>query len=146
MAPDLLIRPVRLEECQAVLDLWREAEATPSATDSLEEVQRAVGECGDLFLVAARDGRIVGTVIGGWDGWRGNISRLAVLPGCRREGIGRALVEQVTLFLFAKGARRISALVEHEHRQAVAFWDSLGRVGYERDARMTRYVRTLRVD
>lgn len=61
----MVMRPARLNECQAILDLWREAEATPSATDSLEEVQRAVGECGELFLVAERDSRVVGTVIAG---------------------------------------------------------------------------------
>lgn len=29
----------------------------------------------DALLVAARDGRIIGTLIAGWDGWRGSIAR-----------------------------------------------------------------------
>src|SRR3989442_8232691 len=69
------IRPCRAEECEAVLALWRRAGAIPSPTDTLEELLRlARSEHGDGFLVAVQAGAIVGSVIGGWDGWRGNIS------------------------------------------------------------------------
>ena len=124
-------------------DVWRQAEATPSPTDNLEELQRVVRENGDLFLVAERDSRVVGTVIGGWDGWRGNIYRVAVLPVYRRQGIGRTLVLEAERRLSLKGAQRFSILVEHEHPDAVAFWDSLADVGYKRDPRIMRYVMTL---
>ncbi len=40
-----------------------------------------------------RDGAIVATLIAAWDGWRGNMYRLAVAPELRREGIARTLVE-----------------------------------------------------
>ena len=36
-------------------------------------------------------GAIVGALIAAWDGWRGNMYRLAVDKGHRREGIGLAL-------------------------------------------------------
>jgi hypothetical protein len=39
-APDISIRPCRREEAAAVLDLWRHAQAFPSATDTLENLQR----------------------------------------------------------------------------------------------------------
>jgi ribosomal protein S18 acetylase RimI-like enzyme len=35
----------------------------------------------------------VGTLVAAWDGWRGNMYRLAVLPEHRRAGIGRELVD-----------------------------------------------------
>jgi ribosomal protein S18 acetylase RimI-like enzyme len=41
--------------------------------------------------VAEGDGEIVGALIAAWDGWRGNMYRLAVREGHRREGIGLAL-------------------------------------------------------
>jgi len=84
------IRPCRAEECEAVLALWRRAGATASATDTLEELLRLVrSEHGDGFLVAIQEGAIVGSVIGGWDGWRGNIYRLAVAPEAQRRGLAR---------------------------------------------------------
>ena len=136
------IRVARKDDLSAVLELWREADATPSLTDSLDGLHALMSETSATLLVAATDGRIVGSVIGGWDGWRGNIYRLAVAPAYRRRGIARDLVQEVNRALFAKGARRISALVEHEHAGAVNFWDSARDLGYERDPRLIRYIAT----
>src|SRR3989442_14197154 len=84
------IRPCRAEECEAVLALWRRAGATASATDTLEELLRLVrSEHGDGVLVAIQEGAIVGSVIGGWDGGRGNIYRLAGAPEGRGRGPAR---------------------------------------------------------
>jgi ribosomal protein S18 acetylase RimI-like enzyme len=120
-----------------------EAGATPSATDSLEEVRRLIAAPQAALLVALHDGRIVGSVIAGWDGWRGNIYRLTVAPDFRRRGVARALMRAADDLLRRAGAKRISALVEREHPWAVAFWDALVDAGYRRDERMLRYVRTL---
>jgi ribosomal protein S18 acetylase RimI-like enzyme len=79
----------------------------------------------------------------GWDGWRGNIYRLAVSPAYLRRGIARALVGEAERRLCGMGARRISALVESDHQWATDFWDSLGASGYRHDERMRRCVKTL---
>ena len=134
------IREARREDCPAVLDLWREAEAIPSHTDNLDELQRLVDENMGLFLVAEEQGRLVGTIIGGWDGWRGNMYRLAVPPDYRRRGIARSLVEEVERRLRAKGARRITALVAKSEEHAAAFWEA---IGYPNDVRIHRHVKTL---
>ena len=143
----LTIRPCRAEECEAVLALWQRAGAIPSATDTLEELTRLVrSEHGAGFLVAVRSGSIVGSVIGAWDGWRGNIYRLAVAPEARRRGLARRLVGEAERVLRRKGARRLSALVDRNEIHALAFWDSLAATGYRRDPRMMRYVKALSGD
>ena len=143
MAEAAPIRPARSGEAPQILALWQQAEATPSPTDTRDEVMKLLGEASAVLLVAEADGRLVGTVIGGWDGWRGNIYRLAVLPAYRRRGIARALVGEAERRLSRMGARRISALVESDHPWATDFWDSLGASGYRHDERMRRYVKTL---
>jgi ribosomal protein S18 acetylase RimI-like enzyme len=141
--PAIAIRAGRREECAALLALWREADATPSPTDSVAALKQLFAQPQARVLVAERDGRIVGSVIAAWDGWRGNIYRVAVGPAHRRQGIGQALMRAANAFLHARGARRVTALVEHDHPWAVGFWDSLKGTGYRRDPRIIRYVGTL---
>jgi len=136
------IRPCQLDECSQVLALWGLAGAIPSPTDTLEEVTRLVREHAEGLLVAIQDGAVVGSVIGGWDGWRGNIYRLAVAPAARRAGLARRLVQEAERVLAANGARRISALVERHEAHAVGFWDALADSGWRRDERMMRYIKT----
>ena len=141
MPSDIVIRSVRADELADVLRLWHGAGVTPpSVSDSIEGLVRLIREPAALLLVAIVDSQIVGSVIGGWDGWRGNIYRLAVTREHRRRGIARRLVAEISGELFAKGATRISALVEHEHQWAMDFWDSVSDLGYERDPKFARYI------
>jgi ribosomal protein S18 acetylase RimI-like enzyme len=141
MAGEILIRPVHGNELAAVLQMWRMADVTPrSVSDSIEGLSRLISEPGAVLLVATIDEQIVGSVIGGWDGWRGNIYRLAIVPEQRRRGIARRLVAEISSRLFAKGATRIAALVEHEHAWAIGFWDSVRDLGYQRDPKFARYI------
>jgi hypothetical protein len=49
-------------------------------------------------------------------------------------------VQEISSALFAKGARRLSALVEHEHPWAIKFWNSMRDLGYQRDPQFVRYI------
>jgi ribosomal protein S18 acetylase RimI-like enzyme len=141
MFTELVTRSAHEDDLAAVLRLWMEAEVTPPGiSDSIEGLTRLVREPNAVLIIALIEGRLVGSVIGGWDGWRGNIYRLAVAPAYRRKGIARRLVEEIDRVLFEKGAERLSALVEHAHPWAIAFWESLHRLGYERDPQFVRYI------
>ena len=133
------IRDCCAEEVEAVLQLWRQA-THPSATDTADDLRRAVAGNSADVLIALVGSRIVGSIIGAFDGWRGNVYRLAVHPEHRRRGIARALVAEVEKRLSDKGARRITALVEKDHPWADRFWQA---VGYDLDSRIARHVRNL---
>lgn len=127
-------------EAEAVLRLWRQAEATVSITDAVDDIIRAANASMACLLIAEQDGKIVGSVIGGFDGWRGNVYRLAVHPKYRRQGIARTLVTELESRLVELGAKRITSLVENEHPWATSFWAALD---YDYDPSMARYVRNL---
>ena len=143
MAGAVAIRRADARDISRVLELWREADATPKPTDTAEGLSRLLASPQAVLLLAEADGRVVGTVIGGWDGWRGNIYRLAVAPEHRCRGVARLLVREADAALAAMGARRITALVEGDHPWAVGFWNALEHAGYQRDPMMTRYFKTL---
>jgi len=92
------------------------------------------------LLVAESAGRVVGAVIAGWDGWRGNIYRLAVDDEHRRRGIGAQLTEAAENYLRDRGVHRVTALVAHDDEAAGAFWDA---AGYPQDADIGRRVRNM---
>ena len=135
-----MIRDCQLEEASAVLELWRQAGAIPSSTDTEADLHRAIDSSLSQVLLAEGEGQVVGTIIGTFDGWRGNIYRLAVLPVFRRRGIARALVAEVEKRLAQHGAKRVTALVEKDHPEATGFWEA---VGYPLDQRLVRHVRSL---
>jgi ribosomal protein S18 acetylase RimI-like enzyme len=93
-----------------------------------------------LLLLAVEDDEVVGTLVVGWDGWRGTMYRLAVVPELRRRGIARQLVEAGHDRLAALGARRVGALVGTGDEPAAALWRA---AGYELDRNVERFVRNL---
>jgi ribosomal protein S18 acetylase RimI-like enzyme len=115
------LRPATAEDSAGVLVLWGEA-AEPTSTDSVEALDNLLRRDPGALIVAEADGRIVGSVIAGWDGWRGAIYRLAVAPDHRRRGLGQALLRAAEERLTGLGGRRLHAIVVESNASAVAFW------------------------
>ena len=69
-------------------------------------------------------GKVAGSIIAGFDGWRGNVYRLAVHPDFQRRGIARRLLTAAEDWLRAHGVKRVGAVVEKDHTWATSFWDS----------------------
>lgn len=145
-APDLtgeeiIVRRCRRPDLLAVLDLWAQARSQHASTpDRLDDVERLIDDSPAALFVAERNGEIVGALIAAWDGWRGNMYRLAVRDRYRREGIGLALTRAGEDYLRHCGVRRVTALVAFDDSTAGGFW---GAVGYSRDREIGRRVRNL---
>jgi ribosomal protein S18 acetylase RimI-like enzyme len=138
---DLLVRGAERRDLPQVLGLWREARSDhASAPDRAEDLERLIADSPAALLVAERGGEVIGTLIAAWDGWRGNMYRLAVRADSRKQGVGTALTRAGEQYLRSRGARRVTALVAHEDAVAGPFWDS---VGYPVDPVIGRRVRNL---
>ncbi len=124
--PDFTIREARPEDFGTIIGLWESIDRHTALPDRREYLETFHAFSPDLLLVAEVEGRIVGTVIGGWDRWRANIARLATLPQTRRKGIAIALVREIERRLLAKGARRVYALVDKRSAPAIPFWEAAG--------------------
>jgi len=117
------IRAAVAGDIPAVLELWR-AEAAPTSTDSADALHALLRHDPGALMVADAGGEVVGSVIAGWDGWRGSIYRLAVAPAYRRGGLGSRLLREAEHRLAGLGVRRMHAIVVGEDSRAVAFWES----------------------
>ena len=111
-----------------VLELWRDSGPgiVLGRSDTPEELRRKLSRDPDLFLVAEDEGRVVGTVIGGYDGRRGMVYHLAVVRERRREGLGRGLMDEVENRLRAKGCLKSYLLVTGANPDALEYYRHLG--------------------
>ncbi len=135
-------RDSTVEDIPALFELWQESGSLPTATDSVEALETRLRRDGELFIVALDGDRLVGCLMGGWDGWRANLYRLAVRPEYRRRGIAERLVRMVEKRLLELGAVRAYALAVKPEIESVAvnFWNAMG---YELNPRTLPYVKTL---
>ena len=135
------IRHATKDDIDGILELWRRADAHPSATDTPHDLHRVIdAPHAAVFVAEAADGTLVGSVIATFDGWRGNLYRMAVDPKERRRGLARRLSTEAEDWLRAAGARRLSALVEGDREIAQSFWEA---VGFEHYEGMRRYSKNL---
>ena len=138
--PDYTIREATPDDFDPILRLWASIDRHTGLADRPEYLRTFHDFSPDLFLVAESDGRIVGTVIGGWDGWRANIARLATDAAFRRGGVAMALVREIERRLIGKGARRIYALVDRRSPPAMPFWEA---AGYSPNENIIQYSRNV---
>ncbi|QES51278.1 GNAT family N-acetyltransferase [Streptomyces venezuelae] len=133
-----LIRTADPADAEDVLRFWKEAAEGESITDDLAGVTGLIGRDPQALILAEAGGRIVGTVIAGYDGWRCSLYRLAVLPSHRRQGIATRLLDAAEQRFRAAGGRRGDAMVLEANERAHRTWTA---AGYHREDRWRRWVK-----
>ncbi|TVM18256.1 GNAT family acetyltransferase [Oceanidesulfovibrio indonesiensis] len=132
---ELYIGPCTLDDMEGIVAVWRECGLTAPQNNPWKDIQRKLRQNDGLFLVARtmdqNDGRVIGTVMGGYDGHRGWIYYLGVLPAYQGADIGRKLVECVTRKLAVQGCPKINLQVRASNLQCLGFYETLG---FEREA------------
>ncbi len=116
------------QDYSAVVDLWSNAGdgVHIRRSDAPEEMEKKLQRDPDLFLVAEMDGKIVGTVMGGFDGRRGMMYHLAVSQSFRKQGIASQLVDELERRLRLKGCIRYYLLVTRDNDPAIQFYEKRG--------------------
>jgi ribosomal protein S18 acetylase RimI-like enzyme len=113
---------------QQVIDLWSSIEkgVRVGRSDSPGEIEKKMDRDPDLFLVAESENKIIGSVIGGYDGRRGLIYHLAVNAAFRGQGVGSRLMDEVESRLRAKGCLKCYLLIANDNLDVGAFYQAQG--------------------
>lgn len=130
MTTMLTIRPFQAGDEAAVIDLWRDCGLLRSSNDPRQDIQRKLAIQPELLLVGMLDERIVASVMAGYEGHRGWLNYLAVAPGHRQSGFGRAMVAEAEHRLRQLGCPKINLQVRHTNAPAMEFYR---RIGFEVD-------------
>jgi ribosomal protein S18 acetylase RimI-like enzyme len=124
------IRPFGRDDTAAVVALWQACGLTRPWNDPYKDIERKLTEQPELFLVAEREGQVLGSAMIGFDGHRGWVYYLAVAPGHQRMRLGRRLMERAEQLLIERGCPKINLLVRSTNAGVLAFYEKLG---YARD-------------
>jgi ribosomal protein S18 acetylase RimI-like enzyme len=97
-----------------------------SPSDTRRELERSRKRDPDLFLVAENEGRLIGVVLGRFDGRRGWVNHLAVHPEAQSQGIGSVLMRELERRLRAKGCPKVNLHVVSTNEKVCAFYERIG--------------------
>jgi ribosomal protein S18 acetylase RimI-like enzyme len=124
---EFTIRPYVTDDREAVAALWRRVfTGGPPWNEPNDMIARKESVQPDLFLVGVLGEQIAGTVLAGFDGVRGWVHHLAVLPEFRRQGIASLLMDRAEEGLVELGCPKLNLQVRGSNAEVIAFYESRG--------------------
>ncbi|MFK7996742.1 MAG: GNAT family acetyltransferase [Granulosicoccus sp.] len=120
------IRTFVANDTAKVIRLWQACELTRPWNDPNKDIQRKLRVNDNLFLVAEEQNRLIGSVMGGYDGHRGWINYLAVDPSSRKQGLGHSLMLEVERRLLTLGCPKINLQVRASNSAVIEFYEAIG--------------------
>lgn len=121
------IRPFEAADFDGLDELWREAFPNDPARNRAERsVPAKLAMKDDLLFVAVDQGRVIGSIMAGYDGHRGWLYSVAVRQDAKRRGIGTALVQTAEAALRALGCCKINLQVRSTNAAVIEFYKGLG--------------------
>ena len=127
MKNEATIRAYRDSDESDVAALWRSVfpDAPPWNVPE-EDIARKLTTQRELFLVATIKDTLIGTAMGGYDGHRGWVYYVAVLPEFRRKKIANRMMDEIERLLIEMGCPKMNLMVRTSNRDVIAFYEKLG--------------------
>jgi ribosomal protein S18 acetylase RimI-like enzyme len=122
----MMFRPIEDKDVDAAIALWERCGLTRPWNDPHKDITFARGKSNSDVLVAERDGKIIASVMVGYDGHRGTMYYLGVDPEWQGKGLGRAAIEAAEAWLEERGIWSINILVRSGNDKVKGFYEVLG--------------------
>jgi ribosomal protein S18 acetylase RimI-like enzyme len=122
----LIIRTYENLDRKDVVELWHKTGLYHPDNDPNKDIERKVADSPELFFVATENERVIGTVMVGYEGHRGWINYLGVLPEHQHKSVGKKLMNQAEKSLRRLGCAKINLQVRKTNLAVIHYYESIG--------------------
>jgi ribosomal protein S18 acetylase RimI-like enzyme len=123
---EMIIRQYSPADREAVINLWKTCNLTKSWNNPEQDINRKLKDSPELFLVGTINDIIFSSVMAGYDGHRGWIYYLAVVPEYRKQGLGRRIMAAAEEKLLDIGCPKIDLMVRKNNPDVITFYEKIG--------------------
>ena len=115
-------RKFRKSDSEAVIDLWKKCKLIVPWNDPIKDINRKLSIKDNLFIIGEINKNIIASAMAGYDGHRGYIYYLAVLPEYQNKGIGSSLLSIIEKKLLQLGCPKINLFVRNTNIRVKTFY------------------------
>ena len=109
-------------DTETVINLWKKCKVIVPWNDPFKDIKRKLSINDNLFIIGEMNKHIIASAMAGYDGHRGYIYYLAVLPEYQKKGIGSSLLSIVEKKLLQLGCPKINLFVRNTNIRVKAFY------------------------
>ncbi len=109
------IREATDKDIASIIKLLKISKLYYPEDDNPDNLKRKLARDKDLMIVATINKRVIGFVMGTYDGWAAIVWHLSVLPEFRKLGIAKTLLLEIEQRLKQKGAQVLYGLVQKDN-------------------------------
>jgi len=110
----------------AVIELWKECGLTRPWNDPAADILRKQSDQLGKFVLLIDSTDLVASMMIGYDGHRGSVNYLAVLPNYQNQGIGRKMMAYCEEYLTQLSCPKINICVRDSNVKVLDFYQVLG--------------------
>ncbi|MEM9774658.1 MAG: GNAT family acetyltransferase [Chloroflexota bacterium] len=120
-------RTYKPSDYEKILALWKAAGIILSRSDTPAGLKQKLERDSDLFFVLEDESsRLIGAVMGSYDGRRGWINHLAIDPTYQGKGLGKIMMTELEKRFKAIGCEKINLLIEPTNAAVQSFYEGIG--------------------
>ena len=123
---DLVIRKYEDKDEEQVINLWKQCNLIVPQNDPHEDIKKKMEFQPNLFFIGTVNNEVVASIMVGYEGHRGWINYMAVLPEYKNKGFGRQLVNKAIDELKKLGCLKVNLQVRECNKDVIEFYESCG--------------------
>jgi ribosomal protein S18 acetylase RimI-like enzyme len=123
---DLVIRKYEEKDEEQVINLWKQCNLIVPQNDPHENIKKKMEFQPNLFFIGTVNNEVVASIMIGYEGYRGWINYIAVIPEYRNKGFGRQLVNKAIDELKKLGCLKVNLQVRKYNKDVIEFYENLG--------------------